>query len=180
MKQKSRIGTSGVKGRFLTRTAAAAAAVGALAWVVGANADTSADGNDTPVRAVAGEAPGYVVEDFAYPRADKILEEQGILLKRGDGRIVLAPCEPGTGQLEVYSRATSSVCFQVTGSEGWLTMEIPSVYGVKANEYATEVDMTVGDEEKSFDVPANSWKAVGESADEQGRPHMLVEIRTAK
>ncbi|MGV9287354.1 hypothetical protein [Streptomyces sp. NPDC003719] len=180
MKRKSRIGNSGTKGRFLTRTAAAAVAAGALAWLVAAQADTSAGETGGSARAVADEAPGYAVEDFAYPQADKILEEQGILLKRGDGHIVLAPCQAGTGQLEVYSRVTTSVCFEVKGDSGWLTMEIPSVYGVKANEYAAEVDMTVGDEEKSFDIPANSWKAVGESADGQGRPHMLVEIRTSK
>ncbi|AQS72013.1 hypothetical protein B1H29_16135 [Streptomyces pactum] len=152
-----------------------------MAWLVAANgAGTPEKGDAASTRAVAEAAPGYAVEDFAYPQADKVLEEEGILLKRGDGHIVLAECAPGTGQLEVYSRVASSVCFEVTGASGWLTMEIPSVYGVKANEYQTEVDMTVGEEEKSFDVPANSWKAVGESADEQGRPHMLVEIRTSK
>ncbi len=180
MKRKSRIGRSGMKGRFLIRAAAAAVAAGALAWLVAAQADTSAGRDGTAVRAVADEAPGYAVEDFAYPQADKILEEQGILLKRGDGHIVLAACQAGTGQLEVYSRETASVCFEVSGSDGWLTMEIPSVYGVKTNEYATEVDMTVADEEKSWDIPANSWKGVGESDDGQGRPHVLVEIRTSK
>ncbi|MFI1758414.1 hypothetical protein [Streptomyces sp. NPDC020571] len=180
MKSKARIGTSWSKGRFLARTAAVAVAAGALAAVVAAGAGDSAGRSGTSVRAVADEAPGYAVEDFAYPQADKVLEEQGIVLKRGDGHIVLASCAPGTGQLEVYSREASSVCFEVTGDSGWLTMEIPSVYGVKTNEYATQVDLTVGEEEKSVDVPANSWKAVGESADEQGRPHMLVEIRTSK
>ncbi|MGW7279990.1 hypothetical protein ACWGIV_17115 [Streptomyces sp. NPDC054844] len=181
MKAKARSRIASGTGRLIARTAAAAAAAGALAWLVAAGgAGTSENGNTTSTRAVAEEAPGYAVENFAYPQADKVLEEEGILLKRGDGHIVLAECAPGTGQLEVYSRQASSVCFEVTGASGWLTMEIPSVYGVKANEYETEVDMTVGDEEKSFDVPANSWKAVGESADDQGRPHMLVEIRTSK
>ncbi|MEV4048417.1 hypothetical protein RKD37_002245 [Streptomyces ambofaciens] len=180
MKSRARNGASWSKGRFLTRIAAVAVAAGTLAAVVVAGADDSAGRTGASVRAVADEAPGYAVEDFAYPQADKVLEEQGIVLKRGDGHIVLAACAPGTGQLEVYSREKSSVCFEVTGDSGWLTMEIPSVYGVKTNEYATEVDLTVGEEETSVDVPANSWKAVGESADEQGRPHLLVEIRTSK
>ncbi|MFF6780098.1 hypothetical protein [Streptomyces sp. NPDC012510] len=136
--------------------------------------------NTTSAQAVADEAPGYAVEDFNYPRADKILEEQGIVLKRGDGRITLATCAAGTGQLEIYSRSNAKVCFRVTGDSGWLTLEIPSVYGVQTNGYDTEFDMTVGTEETSVDVPANSWQAVGQSADPQGRPHMLVEIRTAK
>ncbi len=40
--------------------------------------------------------------------------------------------------------------------------------------------MTTGTEEKSFDIDKNTWTAVGESADEQGREFMLVEIRTTK
>ena len=40
--------------------------------------------------------------------------------------------------------------------------------------------MTVGTEEKTWDVNKNAWTAVGESADEQGRELMLMEIRTSK
>jgi hypothetical protein len=40
--------------------------------------------------------------------------------------------------------------------------------------------VTVGTEEKSFDILKNAWIPVGESADEQGREHLLVEIRTAE
>ncbi|MFB7091221.1 hypothetical protein [Streptomyces sp. NPDC056296] len=131
-------------------------------------------------QAVADEAPGYAVEDFAYPQADKILEEQGVVLKRGDGRITLATCAAGTGQLEVYSRSNAKICFRVTGDTGWLTLEVASVYGVQTNGYDTELDMTVDSEQTSVDVPANSWQAVGETADPEGRPHVLVEIRTTK
>lgn len=157
----------------LVRNLGIATAVGALAWL--ASAQGGADSE-----AVAGEAPGYTVEDFDYPQADKILAEQGITLKRGDGHIVLADCASQTGLLEVWARSKDKICFRVTGDSGYLTMEIPSVYGVKGNDYATQVDMTVGAEEKSFDVAENAWTAVGESADEQGREFMLVEIRSAK
>ncbi|MBC2868008.1 hypothetical protein H1R13_24540 [Streptomyces mexicanus] len=120
------------------------------------------------------------MEDFNYPQADKILAEKNIVLKRGDGHITLADCVSGTGQLEVWARSKDKICFQVTGNSGWLTLEIPSVYGIKGNDYATQVDMTTGTEEKSFDIDKNTWTAVGESADEQGREFMLVEIRTTK
>jgi hypothetical protein len=40
--------------------------------------------------------------------------------------------------------------------------------------------MTVGTEEKSFDILKNSWTPVGEAADTEGRDHMLVEIRSSK
>jgi hypothetical protein len=159
--------------------ALAAAVAGALAWsALAVGPQAQADGSAV---SVADEAPGYAVEDFAYPDADKILAEQGILLKRGDGHITLADCASGTGLLQVLARREANpICFKVVGNEGWLTLEIPAVYTVRGNDYDTQVDMTVGDEEKTFDIDHNTWTAVGESADEQGREHLLVEIRTSK
>ncbi|GEC06026.1 hypothetical protein SSP24_36810 [Streptomyces spinoverrucosus] len=165
--------------RRITGTLLVAAVAGALTWLA-APAGTSANADAHVAAPVAGEAPGYGVEDFNYPQADKILAEKNIVLKRGDGHITLADCVSGTGQLEVWARSKDKICFQVTGNSGWLTLEIPSVYGIKGNDYATQVDMTTGTEEKSFDINKNTWTPVGESADEQGREFMLVEIRTAK
>ncbi|WP_432137907.1 MULTISPECIES: hypothetical protein [unclassified Streptomyces] len=167
--------------KLIVRTVGAAVGAGALAWLAtaGGTPGAQAPAGGTPVQAVADEAPGYAVEDFNYPGADQILAEKGITLKRGDGHITLADCVTGTGQLEVWARSKDKVCFDVTGTSGWLTLEIPSVYGVRGNDYATQVDMTTGTEEKSFDVAKNSWTPVGESADEQGREFMLVEIRTS-
>ncbi|WP_344390916.1 hypothetical protein [Streptomyces vastus] len=165
------------------RTLAAATAAGALAWAAlsGALTGGAPSPQDRAASTVADGAPGYAVEDFNYPNADKILAEQNIVLKRGDGHITLADCASGTGFIEVLARRTSGkVCFKVVGNSGWLTLEIPSVYSMKGNDYTTQVDMTVGAEEKSFDLDKNTWTAVGESADEQGREHMLVEIRSAK
>ncbi|MER5403071.1 hypothetical protein [Streptomyces sp. NPDC002599] len=167
--------------RFLTRTTGAAAVVGALAWFAlpgSALGGTSA----TPdgFAPVAGEGPGYAIEDFNYPQADKILAERNIVLKRGDGHITLADCASGTGLLQVWAREKDMVCFKVVGNSGWLTLEMPSVYGIRGNDYTTDVDMTVGDEETSFAVGKNQWTAVGESADPEGREHMLVEIRSSK
>ncbi|CAL9408813.1 MULTISPECIES: hypothetical protein [Streptomyces] len=129
----------------------------------------------------ADEAPGYAVEDFNYPQADKILAEKGIRLKRGDGHIVLAECKSGTNQLEVWSyESVEAICFNVSGNSGWLTMEIPSVFGIRGNDFNTEVDMTTEGEEKTFDVEKNLWTAVGQTADEEGRDFALLEIRTSK
>ncbi|WP_443073717.1 hypothetical protein [Streptomyces sp. NBC_01478] len=158
-----------------------AAATTALAWLVVAQ---GLSGGSTPTAssatAVADEAPGYAVEDFDYPQADKILAEQGITLKRGDGHIVLADCGSQSGLLEIMARSSDMICFRVTGNSGYLALEIPSVYVIRGNDYATQVDMTVGDEEQSYDIAKNTWTPVGESADEQGREFMLVEIRTSK
>jgi hypothetical protein len=169
------------KYKRLVGTALAAAMAGVLTWLaVPGGSSTAGDSAPRAAAPVAGEAPGYAVEDFNYPQANKILAEKNIVLKRGDGHITLADCVSGTGQLEVWARSKDKICFQVTGNSGWLTLEIPSVYGIKGNDYATQVDMTTGTEEKSFDVDKNAWTAVGESADEQGREFMLVEIRASK
>ncbi|MEV7339285.1 hypothetical protein [Streptomyces sp. NPDC093544] len=181
MKALTTIAAKPQRKRFIARTLGAAT-VGALAWValaagVPGGSHPEADAATT----VADDAPGYAVEDFNYPGADKILAEQGIVLKRGDGHITLADCASGTGLIQVMAREQAgTICFQVVGNSGWLTLEIPSVYAIKGNDYDTQVDMTVGAEEKSFDILNNSWTPVGESADEQGREFMLVEIRTSK
>lgn len=59
-------------------------------------------------------------------------------------------------------------------------MEIPAVYSVKGDDYSTTVDMTVGTEEKSFDITRNAWTPVGEAAEPEGRDYLLVEIRTSE
>ncbi|WP_185921840.1 hypothetical protein [Streptomyces sp. WAC06614] len=170
--------------KTLLRTVAGAAAAGALAWAAltgaaaGGSADTAAD--TTALKVVAEDGPGYAIEDFGYPNADKILAERNIVLKRGDGHILLADCASANDLLEVWSRSKEKICFKVTGTTGYLTLEIPSVFAVKGNDYAAQVDMKVGAEEKTWDVNKNSWTAVGESADEQGREFLLMEIRTSK
>ena len=159
----------------LLGTAVGALAAGALAWTA-----MTAAGTPTGTVSVAGEAPGYAVEDYAYPQADKILAEKSILLKRGDGHITLADCATGTGQLEVQARDKSKVCFDVKGASGWLTLELPSVYLIRGNDYTTEADMTVGSEQQSYDIAKNTWTPVGESADDQAREWTLLELRTSK
>ncbi|GAA2566301.1 MULTISPECIES: hypothetical protein [Streptomyces] len=167
--------------RIVARTLITCMATGAVAFGVLAAGTQSGDEGSGPAVSVADEGPGYAVEDFNYPGADRILEERGIVLKRGDGHITLADCASGTDLIQVMARrAGDPICFRTVGTSGWLTMEIPAVYLVRGNDYATQVDMTVGDEEKSFDIEKNTWTAVGESADEQGREHLLVEIRTTK
>ncbi|MFL5994552.1 MAG: hypothetical protein ACJ736_09600 [Streptomyces sp.] len=168
--------------RRLALRALGAAGVGALAWIAAATGTPGAASQQTnPTALVAEGAPGYAVEDFNYPLADKILAEKKILLKRGDGHITLADCAGGTGLLEILARDNADkICFKVVGDSGWLTLEVPSVYAIKGNDYTTAVDMTVGTEEKSYDIAKNSWTPVGEAADPEGRDHMLVEIRSSR
>ncbi|MEU9148337.1 hypothetical protein [Streptomyces sp. NPDC048349] len=142
---------------------------------------TTGQESSIPANPIAAEGPGYAIETYDYPLAEQILAERKILLKRGDGHITLADCASESGLLEVWARKSDKVCFKVTGSSGWLTLEMPAVYGIRGSATQTaQVDMTVGTEEKTFDVPKEAFTPVGESADEQGRDHMLVEIRTSK
>jgi hypothetical protein len=181
MKEYNRMSVQPQHKRLALR-ALGAAGVGALAWItVTTGIPGGASQQTSPTALVADGAPGYAVEDFDYPLADKILAEKKILLKRGDGHITLADCASGTGLLEIMARdKADKICFKVVGNSGWLTLEIPAVYAIKGNDYTTAVDMTVGTEEKSFDITKNSWTAVGEAADAEGRDHMLVEIRSSK
>ncbi|KUF19418.1 hypothetical protein AT728_30535 [Streptomyces silvensis] len=139
-------------------------------------------GQSAAPRAAADTAMPPAVEDFTYPGADKIRQDLGIVLKRGDGNITLAACGSAPGLLEVWARGgkQEKFCFRVTGSKGYLSLEIPSVYGIKGNAYTTDVDMTVEGTEKSFTVPANSYTPVGESTDPGGREHTLVELTARK
>ncbi|MFF8695563.1 hypothetical protein ACF08W_25510 [Streptomyces sp. NPDC015144] len=121
-----------------------------------------------------------MVEDFAYPGADKILQERDLVLKRGDGHILLVDCADGTGLIQVQARDRGMYCFKVTGNGGYLSLELPAVYAVVGNDYSTEVDMTVDGEEKSYKITKNSWTQVGETADPLKRRHTLLEIRAVK
>ncbi|WP_414169402.1 hypothetical protein ACMATS_27300 [Streptoverticillium reticulum] len=152
--------------RMLAAGAVAAAAV--LAGPAAAFADTPPTG----------------VEDFQYPQADKIFKERGIKLKTGDGHIVLATCGSRPGLIEVEARGMQDrdpvghgiFCFRVTGKTGYLSLELPSVYGVVGNDYDVNVNMQTSTETKSFPVDKNKWTAVGEPADPQRRDFTLLEI----
>ncbi|WP_392892995.1 hypothetical protein [Streptomyces sp. LN699] len=159
----------------LARILGTATAAGALAWAVLAGGQASS----ATTGPVADEGPGYAVEDYGYPNADQILAQQGILLKRGDGHIVLADCASDPNLLRFLARDRADVCFKVTGDEGFLTLELKSVHGVRTDASGnTHLEMTAESDRVKYDIPAKTWEGVGESVD--GRQHVLVEIRTTK
>jgi hypothetical protein len=98
--------------------------------------------------AAAADAPGSVVEDYLYPNAAQILEEQNIRLISGDGHIVLADCatpippNAEIGLLWVHSTDVSigdegAVCFKVRASTGILNLEVPGVYEIRGDGLRT-------------------------------------------
>ncbi|MFC7308460.1 hypothetical protein ACFQVC_30105 [Streptomyces monticola] len=169
-----------IPSRLLATGLAGAALAGSALLLAGtAGADDTAVSRSTPAANAEGQLPS-AVEDFSYPGAEKILKEKNLKLKRGNGKIVLAECDSEPKLLKFVARDRADFCFKVTGNDGYLSLEVPSVGGVQSNDYNTKLNMTVGDERKSFDIPKNSWKGVGENADPAGREHTLVEIITSK
>ncbi|MEU4213128.1 hypothetical protein AB0F13_24585 [Streptomyces sp. NPDC026206] len=148
-------------------------------------AATAATGSAT---AIAADTPPTAVEDFEYPQADKIFKERGIKLKRGDGHIVLVPCDSRPGLIEINARnmqetdkvGQGKYCFRVTGKTGYLSLEMPAVYLAKGNDYNVDVNMVTANEEKSFKLDKNAWTSVGESTDPQRREFTLLEIVAKK
>ncbi|MFE9217751.1 hypothetical protein ACFYN3_15555 [Streptomyces lavendulae] len=56
------------------RAVGAALGAGALAWIAVAGGTTGGAGaaDTAAMKAVAEDGPGYAIEDFAYPNADKV------------------------------------------------------------------------------------------------------------
>ncbi|MGW7378714.1 hypothetical protein [Streptomyces sp. NPDC054794] len=174
--------------RIIATGAVAAACAGAVA-LASVSSPSSATAHHAGNRHASADrattvvdgAPGYAVEDYNYPGADAIKAQKGIVLKRGDGHITLVDCASGTGLMEVYSRKSEKSCFRATGPSGYLSLEIPSVYGVKGEaDHEADVKLTTDGATQSIDVGKGEWKAAGEAADPDGRAFVLVEIRTSK
>lgn len=160
--------------RILLSGITAAAIVGTSAFAVahtGSGTGTAADTEN-----VAADVPPYAVEDFDYPGAERILAEQGIALKRGDGRITLAACDDTADQLKVLTRVgDGEFCFRATSGTGYLTLELADVFAIQTESHPVRAELTAEGVSKTVDVPKNDFKAVGEGAGEPAT--VLLELR---
>lgn len=161
-----------------------AAVLGAAAIAAGSLAVPAALADATPAEVAADDLPPFAVEDFNYPGADRILEERGFLLKRGDGHIVLANCSEGN-VIRVSARglANEDVCFRATGDSGYLALELNGTYLVQTNDYEnTHLELTAASgDEQVYDVGPNDLQSVGESdPGSEGQRFTLVEIRVSR
>jgi hypothetical protein len=169
------------------RAAAAAALAAAAAFFAFGTGAAQAGADAT---AQADEAPPFAIEDFNYPQAAQIQAERGFLLKRGDGHIVLlAECPADTTDPDLLRLAARGqpgsgyVCFRVSGNTGHLTLEMPSVYGVRTGNFDSEVVLTPDDgtTTKTYDVPPNTFAGVGESDPTgTGGEYTLLEITVSR
>jgi len=169
------------------RAAVAAAIAAAAAFVAFGTGATPAGADVTPQ---ADDPPPFAIEDFNYPGAAQIQAERGILLKRGDGHIVLlATCPADTSDPDLLRLAARGqpgsgyVCFEVSGNTGHLTLEMPSVYGVRTGGFASEVVLSLDDgaTTETYDVPANTYAGVGETdPDVPAGEYALLEITVSR
>ncbi|KAA6222047.1 hypothetical protein CP973_08870 [Streptomyces albofaciens JCM 4342] len=164
--------------------AAGAAAVAVL--VTGLTALVAGSATAAPTTG-EDDAPPYAIETFEYPNAAKILKEQGITLRKGDGRIVLGDClDPAFKDIQVSTSVRhpgqtvpGRYCFKVTGTgkSGYLALEVPKVYNVMTGDVAIRASLTADKKTESVNVGKNDIKGF-DSADgtPAGYP-VLVELR---
>ena len=120
----------------------------------------------------------YAIEDFAYPGAAKILADKGIVLRKGDGHIVLAECTaPHQIQVWTLQNAEGKYCFRVTGKTGRLTLEVNNVHAIRTEDRPVRATLTVEGERTTVDVPKDDFKPVGEGDANNPAPAVLVELK---
>ncbi|MEU3545045.1 hypothetical protein [Streptomyces paromomycinus] len=116
------------------------------------------------------------VEDFAYPGADRILQDRKITLKRGDGHITLVDCA-AAHDIMVKSRAGSGeFCFAVSGNKGYLALELDQAFGMWTEGHPVQAKVTSDGKETVINAPKNDYKPFGEAGN-AGQSTVLVELR---
>lgn len=139
------------------------------------------------------EVPTSLVEDFAYPEADAILAEHGVRVHTGDGNITFVPAEAGAcapGLIRVETALDEEpwlelFCFATSGARGFLTLEVPHSFLVRAAAAplrATTIvpadGTTTGEVEREVhDVPANRSVSVEAGDGVEAPSAVLVELR---
>ncbi|WP_433832296.1 trypsin-like serine protease [Actinoplanes sp. CA-015351] len=145
-----------------------------------------------PVAAIpapSGEEPsetngGTLVEDYGYPDAAVIQATRRITLGRGDGRILLADCGSGTPADDLIVVETHDAdlgfprfCFKARGTAGWLTLDLPKTFLVRADTgRALAATTRSATATSTVTVAAGQYRGVG-IGEEGGAESALVELR---
>ncbi|MGA5422317.1 hypothetical protein [Streptomyces lavendulocolor] len=169
---------------FRLRGMLLAVVIGAATALTGATALAVAS-SAAPQTRVADEGSGsgadvlpHAVEDFGYPGADRILAEKGLVLRKGDGGIMLTECT-SESQIQVWTRQNDEgrYCFQVTGKTGYLALEVKGVHAVQTEQRAVRASLTASGTTTTVDVAKDEYKPVGEGVIKNPVPAVLVELR---
>ncbi|WP_229886956.1 hypothetical protein [Streptomyces subrutilus] len=128
------------------------------------------------VAATAADEMPYAIEDFAYPDAAKIEAEKAIVLKRGDGNIVLQACD-GTEDITINTRSgQKDYCFDLKAKSGYLTLSVPKAYGIWTSDAPVKSTIEADGKTTVIDAPANDFTSYGEATAER-TPATLIELR---
>lgn len=150
--------------------------VGAFSVVGGISAFSAASAAPQQAEPSAAADMPWAVEDFSYPGAARIQQDQQIVLKRGDGHITLTSCE-GTPDILVKSRTgQKSYCFDVNAKSGYLTLELPDAFGLWTEAYPVQATITADGKKTTVTAAANDYQPIGEAGDAEARS-VLVELR---
>ncbi|WP_143264079.1 hypothetical protein [Amycolatopsis kentuckyensis] len=121
-----------------------------------------------------------IVETYDYPGADKIFAERGIRLLKGDSHILFTDCSAAGNLVQVWSRTkTNPFCFRVTANQGYLALDLASVYLIKGDDHLLKATLTVKGAATVYDIAKNDLVPVGEGLDPQNGFTPLVELRSA-
>ncbi|MFK0215708.1 hypothetical protein [Streptomyces sp. NPDC090298] len=159
--------------------------IGTLASVLGVTtlAIASPAATSLPATTTTDETPPLSVEEFGYPEASRILSEEGISLKRGDGHILLVDCNSAADQIKIHTVADESVgrkenyCFEVNAASGYVTMDLPRVIALESTGPSFAASLTAGEEKSTVTVPKEGFLSVGEGDLNNGKRSVVVEIR---
>ncbi|WP_053803585.1 hypothetical protein [Streptomyces rimosus] len=171
------------------RKALIAGIIGATAAVAGvaslAVAQAAPQPTSDTARAAAGELPPFAVEDFSYPGAEKILNEKGLKLIKGDGHILLADCD-GNPDFNVMAENKAhnpvNYCFKVTGKTGYLTLEIQKINSIWENAgHAARATIRTAGKTKTVDLKKNNITPLGQGDLSTGAKEAdLLELRVTE
>ncbi len=182
--------------RILSRTAVpaiAGLAVVALTAGVVALARPGLPAAADPAEPPTEQNGGSIVEDYAYPGAADILENDHIKLISGDGHILYADCDTppvdNVSVLKVWTTeeigpdAAGLACFKVTAAKGWLNLEVPAVYEIRGDGQRTgaghqvTAEVTTDDgEHTTVAVNPSGSTQVGIGADPANEPTTLLRL----
>jgi hypothetical protein len=159
---------------------------GTITWFATANASAAPMGPETAAAADMASA----VEDFIHPGAEQILQDRKIVLKRGDGNIMLKPGSGAGGMNDclgakdvfIESRLDKQgFCFVTTGTTGYLTMEIPDTFFLWTQDQPMQATVTADGKKTVYKAPKNDVTEIGETDTPGGEKRsVLVELRISR
>ena len=113
--------------------------------------------------ALADDNPPPIEENYDYPGAAKIFADRGILLKKGDGHILLVDCASGSDLLQVRARNKDPFCFRISGATGYLSLELADTYLIRGDSgHTVQATISVDGKSSTVTLARDAWTGVGE------------------